>query len=81
MLKSDFSQFTHDPLNNRVDLIEDSLQVKRMRQYNVVNSGNVLNYTTRIMKLTRGKLLKQDDWSDWQNSEYLQLNQLMRSFI
>ena len=27
------------------------------------------------MRLTRGKLLKQDDWSDWQGSEYLQLNQ------
>jgi len=29
----------------------------------------------RAMKLTRGKLLKQPDWDDWQNSEYLQLNQ------
>ncbi len=75
MLKSDFSQLTHDQLNNRVDLIEDSLRVKRMRQYNVVDSGNVLNYTTRIMKLTWGKLLKRDDWSDWQNSEFLQLDQ------
>jgi hypothetical protein len=27
------------------------------------------------MKLTRGKLLKQPDWSEWQDSEYLQLNQ------
>jgi hypothetical protein len=27
------------------------------------------------MKLTRGKLLKQSDWNDWQESEYLQLNQ------
>ncbi len=27
------------------------------------------------MKLTRGKLLQQQDWSDWQDSEYLQLNQ------
>ncbi len=74
MLKSNFSQFTHDQLNNHVDLIEDSLRVKGMRQYNVVDSGNVLNYTTRIMKLTRGKLLKWDDWLDWQNSEFLQLN-------
>jgi hypothetical protein len=46
-----------------------------MRQYNVVDSSNVLNYTTRIMKLTRGKLLKRDDWLDWQNSEFLQLDQ------
>jgi hypothetical protein len=27
------------------------------------------------MRLTRGKLLKQPDWTDWQESEYLQLNQ------
>jgi hypothetical protein len=27
------------------------------------------------MKLTRGKHLQQDDWTDWQDSEYLQLDQ------
>jgi hypothetical protein len=27
------------------------------------------------MKLARGKILKQVDWNDWQESEYLQLNQ------
>jgi hypothetical protein len=27
------------------------------------------------MCLTRRRLLKQDDWTDWQDSEYLQLNQ------
>ncbi len=27
------------------------------------------------MKLTHGKLLKQVNWNDWQESEYLQLNQ------
>ena len=27
------------------------------------------------MRLTRGKLLKQDDWCDWQASEFLQLDQ------
>jgi hypothetical protein len=27
------------------------------------------------MKLTQGKLLKQSNWNDWQDSEYLQLNQ------
>jgi hypothetical protein len=27
------------------------------------------------MKLTCGKLLQQQDWSDWQDLEYLQLNQ------
>jgi len=27
------------------------------------------------MKLTSGKLLKQDDWEEWKQSEYLQLDQ------
>jgi hypothetical protein len=27
------------------------------------------------MRLTRGRLIQQDDWNDWQHSEYLQLDQ------
>ncbi len=75
MLKLDFSQFTHDQLNNRINLIEDGLRTQRQRKYNIVELGNVLNYTTHVMKLTHGKLLKQDDWIDWQELEYLQLDQ------
>ncbi len=30
---------------------------------------------TRVMQLTQGRLLKQVDWTDWQDSEYLQLDQ------
>ncbi len=40
-----------------------------------MDSGEVLNYVTRVMRLTRGTLLQQGDWSDWQSSEYLQLDQ------
>ena len=72
---SDFSQFTHDQLNNRLDLLEEGLRLQKTRSCEVIASGDVLNYTTRVMKLTRGKLLRQDDWADWQESEYLQLNQ------
>jgi hypothetical protein len=72
---SDFSQFTHDQLNNRLDLLEEGLCLQRTRSYEIVGSGDVLNYTTRVMKLTRGKLLRQDDLDDWQESEYLQLDQ------
>ncbi len=72
---SDFSQFTHDQLNNRLDLLEEGHRLQCTRSYEIVSSGKVLNYTTRVMKLTRGKLLRQDDWADWQESEYLQLDQ------
>ena len=74
MSKSDFSQFTHNQLNNRLDLLEEGLRLQRTRSYEIVNSGDVLNCTTRVMKLTRGKLLRQDDWREWQDSEYLQLD-------
>ncbi len=37
--------------------------------------GDVLHYITRASKLTRGVLLKQDDWDDWQQLEFLQLDQ------
>ncbi len=40
MSKSDFSQFTHDQLNNRVDLLEDGLRTQRKRQYDIVDSGD-----------------------------------------
>ena len=60
---------------SRVDLLEDGLQVLRTRKYDIVESGDVRQYVTRVMKLTRGKLLRQDDWTDWQTSEYLQLDQ------
>ena len=43
--------------------------------YELVKSGDVLNMVTRVMRLTRGKLLKQPDWDEWQTSEYLQLDQ------
>jgi hypothetical protein len=72
---SDFSQFTLNQLNNRLNLLRDGLRIQRTRWYDIVESGDVLNYTMRVMKLTQGKLLRQDNWSDWQDSEYLQLAQ------
>jgi hypothetical protein len=73
--KSDFPQLAHDQLNNRVDLLEDGLRILWAQAYDIVESGNVRQYVTQVMQLTRGKLLKQDDWQDWQASEFLQLNQ------
>jgi hypothetical protein len=72
---SDFSQLTHDQLNNRTDLLTDGPRLHRTWSYEIVPSGDVLCCTTRAMKLTRGKLLQQGDWADWQDSEYLQLDQ------
>ena len=46
MSKSDFSQLTHDQLNNRVELLEDGLRVLRTRMYDIVESGEVRQYVT-----------------------------------
>ena len=37
--------------------------------------GGVLQYITKAQRLTRGKLINQDDWSDWKDSEFTQLDQ------
>jgi hypothetical protein len=63
-LKSDFSQYTHDQLNNQLDLLEDGLCILHTHNYNIVELGHVQNYVTQVMRLTRGKLLKQEDWSN-----------------
>jgi hypothetical protein len=70
-----FSQQTHDQINRRWDFTLVAEHLRHAPPYDVVGSGDVLNYVTRVMKLTRGKLLCQDDWSKWQTSEFLQLDQ------
>ena len=70
-----FSQQTHDQLNRRWDFTSVADHLHHAPPYDVVGSGDVLNYVTRVMKLTRGKLLCQEDWSEWQTSEFLQLDQ------
>jgi hypothetical protein len=51
MSKSDFSQFTHDQLNDCVDLLEEGLRVLCTHQYDIMQSGQVRNYVTRGMRL------------------------------
>ena len=70
-----FSQQTHDQLNRWWDFTSVADYLRKAPPYSIVESGDVQNYITRVMKLTRGKLLRQEDWSDWQTSEYLQLDQ------
>jgi hypothetical protein len=43
--------------------------------WDILIDGDVWNVVTKVMKLTRGKLIKQDDWTEWNESEHLQLNQ------
>jgi len=50
----------------------DDLRSNRVKK---LWDNDVLHYVTMARRLTRGKLLKQDDWSDWQESESVQLDQ------
>ena len=71
-----FTQHIHDQMNNRWEFTTVAEYLRSSAPaYQQVDSGGVLNVVNRVMKLTRGKLLKQPDWSEWQDSEYLQLNQ------
>jgi len=70
-----FSQHIHDQMNKRWDFTTVADYLRKAPPYKIVEDGDVLNYVTRVMKLTHGKLIQQNDWKDWQDSEYLQLNQ------
>jgi hypothetical protein len=58
---SNFLHFTHNQLNNRADLLDGDPLVLCTRSYDIELSGDVRNYTTRVMRLTRGRLLQQED--------------------
>jgi hypothetical protein len=71
-----FYQHTHEQLNNRWEFTTVAEHLKTCTPtYDLVSSGDVLYVITCVMRLTRGKLLKQPDWDEWQTSEYLQLDQ------
>jgi hypothetical protein len=49
--------------------------------WDIVIDGNVWNVVTKVMKLTWGKLMKQDNWTYWNKSEHLQLDQYDKQFM
>ena len=49
----DFSQLTHDQLNNRLDLLAAGPRLPGVQKYSIVDSGDVRQYVTFIMHLTR----------------------------
>jgi hypothetical protein len=67
-----------DQFNPRYILNLDHL-VHQEHIYQASGGGGV--FQCSFNNLTRGKLLKQDDWADWQNSEWLQLDQYYSQFM
>ncbi len=49
--------------------------------FDIVIDGDIQNVVTKVMKLTQGKLMKQDDWTEWNESEHLQLDQYDKQFM
>jgi hypothetical protein len=66
MSSSLFSQHIHDQLNKCWDFLTVADYLQKAPPYDIVPDGDVLNYATKVMKLTRGKLIQQQDWADWQ---------------
>ena len=61
-----FTQHLHDQLNNRWEFMMVAQQLQDSKpSHQCIESGGVLNMVNRVMKLTRGKLLKQPDWHEW----------------
>jgi hypothetical protein len=70
-----FHQHVHDQLNNRWDFSTVAEHLRKAPPYSLVDNGGILNVVTKVMKLTRRKLLQQSNWNNWQASKFLQLNQ------
>jgi hypothetical protein len=52
-----FLQQMHDQLNRRWDFSTVAEYLHKAPPYKIIDSGDVLNYVTRVMRLTHGKLL------------------------
>jgi hypothetical protein len=70
-----FSLLTHAQLNDCWEFFTVAEHLCKEPTYELVDLGEVLNVVTQVMRLTRNKLLKQPDWNEWQDLEFLQLDQ------
>jgi hypothetical protein len=69
----------HDQLNSRWEFTTIPEFLWAMPpQYSIVDSGEVKCMVTQAMRLTCGKLLKQSDWTDWQESDYPSIEPILR---
>jgi hypothetical protein len=69
-----FTQLIHEQLSNCWEFSTVAEHLHKSPN-ELVNSGQVLNVVTWVMPLSRGKLLKQPNWDEWQALEFLQLDQ------
>ena len=84
-------QINVDQLNHRYSF--DDIDVMTQEQfdlwfaqlprcmYDLVDEGGVVNMVTTSNKLTRRILLQQDDWPEWRDSEFIQLDQYAKQHM
>eukprot|EP00804_Cyclotella_cryptica_P010142 CCRYP_018497-RA/>CCRYP_018497-RA protein AED:0.41 eAED:0.40 QI:0/0/0/1/0/0/5/0/765 len=85
LVESGIPQINADQLNHRYSF--DNINTMTQEQFNAwlarlphcmydsVEEGGVLNMISVANKLTRRTLLQQDDWEEWKESEFTQLDQ------
>jgi hypothetical protein len=91
LVETGIPQINVDQLNNRFSLRDTDVMTQEQFDrwfaslpssfYEIVDAGGVLNFTTESHKLTRRILMTQDDWSDWEQSEWKQLDQYEKQFM
>jgi hypothetical protein len=82
LCRNQISQLNIDQLNDQWTTKPTPPPVlPKAPNYDIVIGGDVQNVVTKVMKLTQGKLMKQDDWTEWNESEHLQLDQYDKQFM
>jgi hypothetical protein len=79
-------QLNHRYFFDRIDVMtqeEFDLWYVRLPRcmYDLIDEGGVLNMVTVANKLTRRILLQQNDWAEWNESEFIQLDQYAKQHM
>jgi hypothetical protein len=91
LVESGIPQVNVDQMNSRFAFADTNVMTQEQFDrwfaslpasfYELVNEGGVINLVTACNKLTRRTLLQQDDWSDWEKSEWKQLDAYETQFM
>ena len=75
-------RYTFDDIEVMTQEQFDSWFARQLRcLYDLVEEGGVTNIVTSANKLTRRILLQQDDWHEWNESEFIQLDQYAKQHM
>ncbi len=91
LVESGIPQVNIDQLNHRYNFedihvmtheqFDSSYACLPRHLYNLMEEGGVINMTWVANKLTRRILLQQEDWDEWRESEFTQLDQYAKQYL